>query len=191
MWGGGGGEFLGADLALGFLGNSGHGDSADAAGGDVVEAAEGFGGDIDGVSMHGYPFAHADADGGKLAVFDPDTREPLAGGGGDAEALAGEDEGVFHGTDVGVEVFAEISEVNNRVADQLARAMVGGLSATIDLDVWVGQELGIEQGTFVAGSADGVNGRMLKGEVGFWGIATEDLLELFLLDAEGVLVADV
>ena len=153
---------MGGDVVgIGFLLDGGHDDSVDAAGGDVVEASEGFWSDVDGVAVHGDPFADADANRGYFTIFYPYSSEPFAGSGWDMEISAGEDECLFDGADVGVQVFAEFAEVNDGVADELTWTMVGGLPATVDFDVGMGEVGGVEQGGFISGSADGVEWAVL------------------------------
>ena len=132
MGGDGFGKFFDTDWAFGFVADAGDFDSIESTGGDREEAAEAFFGDVDGEAVHADPFAHADADGGEFAVFDPDTCEAIAALSWDAEVKAGIDEGLLDGADVGVEVFAQGAEVNDRIADELAWAVVGGLTATVD-----------------------------------------------------------
>lgn len=64
MWCYGFCEFSGGDIFVNFVADCGHADSLDSAGGDVVEAGEGFAGDVDGEAVHGDPFSDSYSDGG-------------------------------------------------------------------------------------------------------------------------------
>ena len=100
------GGFGDGDFFTCFVGEAAHGDAGYAAGGDGEEGRQAFAGDVDGEAVHGNPFADADADGGEFAVFHPDAGEAVAAAGIDAEAAAGENQGVFNFSEVLVEVAA-------------------------------------------------------------------------------------
>ena len=74
---------------------AGHGDSVDAAGGDGLERGKRLGSDVEGEAVHGDPFFDADAEGGDLAVLDPDAGEAVFASRDDLVVGEGEDEGFF------------------------------------------------------------------------------------------------
>ena len=111
--------------------------------------------------MHGDPFADADAESGDFALFDPDAGESFFARSGDVEVGEGADEGFFEIAEVGVEVFSSGGEVEDGVADELSRAVVGGLTATVDFDDRVRELCGVAKGGLIADASDGVNGGVL------------------------------
>lgn len=147
-------------------------------------------GDVDGEAVHRNPFPDPDADGGELAVADPDAGEAGAAAGGDAEVLAGEDEDFFEFSEMLVQVLAACGEVKDGVADELAGAVVGGLPAAVGFVKGVGQGGGIAEGGLVAEAADGVNGEVLEEENRVFRAASEDGGGVVLLELEPGAVGD-
>ena len=74
---------------------------------------------------------------------------------------AGADQRVFEFPQVLVEILAAGIEIENRIADQLAGAVIGRLAAAVDFVDGVRQRGGIAEGGLVAQAADGVNGLVL------------------------------
>jgi len=132
-------EFLWGALPVPFIVEAGHDDAVDAAGVDVVKWGEALGGDIEGESVHGDPLAHADAHGGDFAPLDPDTGEAFFSSGFDPDLGTGLDEGLLHGAEEGVEVFALADEVGDEIANELSWSVVGCEASAVDLDDRVGE----------------------------------------------------
>ena len=103
----------------------------------------------------------ADAERGDFAFLDPNAGEAFFARSGDVEVGEGADEGFFEVAEVGVEVFATGGEVEDGVADELSRAVVGGLTATVDFDDRVRELCGVAKGGLIADASDGVNGGVL------------------------------
>jgi len=82
-------------------------DGGDAAGDDVAEAFEGFGGNVDGEAVHADPVADTDADGRDFFFADPCAREAVAAGGRDTEGRAKGDKDILQEAEVEVEVAPE------------------------------------------------------------------------------------
>lgn len=82
--------------------------------------------------MHGDPFSDAYSDGCEFFFSSPDAGEAFFCAGVYSVVLAGEDECALDGVNECMEVFSEVSEVNDGVADELAWAVVGGLSTSVD-----------------------------------------------------------
>ena len=117
--------------------------------------------DVDGEAVHADPFSNAHADGGEFAVFHPHAGQSVAAAGGHAECGAGADEGVFEAAEMGVQITSARVEIEDRIADQLARAVIGRLAAAVGFEHGVGERGGVAQRGLVAQAADGVNGFVL------------------------------
>src|SRR5690606_40577360 len=76
---------------------------------------------------------HADADGGDLDVPDPYAGEARLPAGQDVEVREGADEHLFEIADVAVQILAVRLQVEDRIADELARAAVGDGAAPAGL----------------------------------------------------------
>ena len=98
--------------------------------GEMVEV----GGEVEGEAMHGYPAFHVDADGGDLVPVDPDAGFSVSPCTSDAKACKGRNQGFFQFPEVIPQVCAVSGEVHDGVADDLARAVVGDVSATVGVD---------------------------------------------------------
>lgn len=140
----------------------GHGDAIDAARGDGGEAGE-VAGDIDGEAVLTDPMAGADANAGEFPVFHPNAGETVPPAGGDAEGLTAIDEGLLQRPQIVVQVLAVADEVQHRIANQLPRAMPGGLPSSSDFHQR-GREIASAETAAVKGAADGENGVMLQQE---------------------------
>jgi len=156
-----GGGLLHGDTPSSFIGEAAHGHPVDAAGGNGKKGRQTIRGDVDGEAMHRDPFADADADGCKFAVFHPNAGESVSPVGIDAELAAGVDQCVLDFPEMGVEVFPAPSEIENRVSHQLARPVIGRLAATIDLTDRVRKAGSVTEGRLVAEPADRVDGLVL------------------------------
>ena len=100
--------------------------------------------DVEGEAVHRAPADVADPDGGDLAIVDPDARELVDGGGaGQAEIGERADEHLLEGVDVRRRVgdTGDGRQGEDRVADELARSVVGDVAAAVGLD-----ELGADLG---------------------------------------------
>lgn len=141
-----------------------------AAGNDQIEVAE-IGGDVKGQAVGSDPAADVDADGGEFFLgdivggLDPDAG--LAGDaiGGDAEFSGGADHGFFERADVPVDVAADAIEIENGIADDLARAVIGDVSATVgfaEFDAFLAKDVFGGEKIFLAGvAAEGEDVRVL------------------------------
>src|SRR6185503_721918 len=92
------------------------------------------------------PLADVNPDAGDLArrPLEPDPRKPLDARRLDAEWLQRADERLLEIAAVALHVLPVAREVENRVADELAGRVVGGLSTAVrlnDLDVRVGGDV--------------------------------------------------
>ena len=120
--------------------------------------------------MHGHAAGDADADGGDLALRAPGRRvggQPDAGApghaaGGEAELGERVDQRLLQAADV-VDDPERLGQPDQRVADELARAVPGDLAAAVDVD-----DGGAVEGTFVrlGALARGVDGRVLEQQQG-------------------------
>ncbi len=108
--------------------------------------------------------ADADADGGDLPIHDPCAGEALAPARGYTKGGADADEQVFQRTQVPVQVLTVMAEIEDGVADKLARAMVSGLAAAISLDERMGKMRSPPKAGLVRSAANGVNGIVLEEE---------------------------
>jgi hypothetical protein len=81
--------------------------------------------------MHRDPLAHADADGSQLAMIGPDAGESVAACGVDTEMRAGVDQDILDHAQVRVQVAVSEVQIENRIAHELTRAVVGRLTAAI------------------------------------------------------------
>ncbi len=127
-------ELEAGDLAVG-----------DAARDDPIEVAK-IGGDVESEAVRRDALRDMDADGGDFFLLNAASgNRPDAGSPGDAlchhaEVAAGTDEDFFeqtniiHWTKMGTFFAGQIAaQIDDRVADELARAMVGDIAASIDL----------------------------------------------------------
>jgi hypothetical protein len=126
----------------------------DAAGNDKIEVAE-VGGDVVSEAVRGDPAADVNADGGEFlfagAVLHPDAGFAGNAIGGHTEIGAGADHGLFEGANIPADVAFDVAEVKDGIADDLAGAVIGDVSAAIGgvefdalltEDVFGGEEIG-------------------------------------------------
>ncbi len=184
------GGFGDGDFPAGLGCEASHGNAVEAAGGDCEKRRQALWGDVDREAMHGNPFPYANADGGELAVFHPDAGKAIAATGVHAEVVAGADEGVFEFAQVIMEVAATGIEVEDRVADELAGAVISRLAATVGFVKRVRKGGGIAEGRLVAQATDGVNGLVFEQENRVAAAAIKDGSEVLLLQVEAGLVVD-
>ena len=120
--------------------------------------------------MVGHPFRDPDPDRRDLVSADPDPGVGWVSAAGDAKIGQRSDQRFFDPPDVLVDIFAKTIEVDDRVPDQLARAVVGDVAAAIDPpDRGAGrrERRFIEQNVFgVAASPQGVDVGMLEEDQG-------------------------
>ncbi len=95
--------------------------------------------DIEGVAVRGHPAADVHADRGDLAPARrtrsrPDAGEPLDAGRLDPEGCERLDDRLLEVAAVAAHVLAVPFQVEDRVADELPRRVVGGLAAAVGLD---------------------------------------------------------
>ena len=165
--------------------------------------------EVDGQAVEGDPAADADADGADLGGLvgcevvlgvDPDAGLGV-GVALDVELCEGGDDGLLEGSDVLVNAEFGGVEVDDGVADELARAVVGDIAAAVGLvelhalgceELFRGEDVG--GGIWAAG--DGDDGVVLDHEdapeLGIGGLScVEDLLVVMLLEGVGLFVAQV
>ena len=147
------------------------------------------------------------ADGGDFFCGDAAARKgPDAGGAGnalgeDAELRAGADEDLLkepneiYRTEVGAALAGErAAEIDDGVADELARAVVGDVAAAIDFmqgDAFAGEELIRGEDVGAAGvAAEGEDGRVLEENEGIGDHAGFACGDEALLEGEGLRVRD-
>ena len=109
-------------------------DLVQAAGDDPREVGE-VGRHVEGEAVGGDPAREMDADRGDLLLPRPDADELLALPrlGGDAVVGQGADQHLLEVADVAPDVPPVGAEVDDRIADELPRAVVGDLAAAIAL----------------------------------------------------------
>jgi hypothetical protein len=73
-------------------------------------------------------------DGCDLPLGNPDPREALLPPGGDVEPLQGADQGLFEVPEILVQVFPVRAEIENRIPNELAGAVVGNVSSPADVE---------------------------------------------------------
>ncbi len=88
--------------------------------------------DVDRKAVQAHPAPHADADGRDLALADPDARQPLAPFAPRPRSRERRDERFFQKPQVAVQVAPAPAKVEDGVADELARAVIGRLAAAMD-----------------------------------------------------------
>ena len=190
------------------LGDGDDGASGEAAGDDEVEVVH-VGVEVDGEPVEGDPSSDADADradlGGEVGLEVVLRVDPDAGLGVgvalDVELGERSDDGLFEGADVLVDAELGSVEVDDGVADELARAVVGDIAAAVcfvELHALGREEFfgGEDVGWGVGASGDGDDRVVLDhddaSELGGWGVAgVEDLLVVVLLEGVGLFVAQV
>jgi hypothetical protein len=114
--------------------------------------------------VHTNPAADTDADARQLPIADPYARESVPSPGLYAETGADIEQEVFDGTKVDVQVLSTLTQVEDGVTDELARAVIGCLSAAIcDMD-WIRQRRGFSEAGLIRRPSDGVYGLVFKKE---------------------------
>ena len=190
----------------GFEFERGNGAVGDAAGDDPVEVAK-IWGYVEREPVRGYGLGDVNTDGGKLPFGDgtagvgPDTGAFGDALGGDAEVFTGEDEGFFHEADevdraeVGAMFAGEVAaEVEDGVADELAGAVVGDVSAAVnlvDFDAFGGEGFVGEQDIGSGGiAAEGEDRRVFQQDKGVTNLVRFSGGYDFGLDAQAFSVGD-
>ncbi len=161
MWLDAFGDIAHADLPAALLRDARHLDTDDAARRDRGKRCE-IAADVEREAVHADPAAHADADRGDLLPPDPYARLPRAASGGDAIIGEQRDEHVFEAAEVTVQILSAHAQVEDRVADQLARSVIGGLPTAVRLHHGVGECAGIAQAGLIGRAADGVDRFVLE-----------------------------
>ena len=184
-------HFGDSDRPANFLLDAAHGDAIDSTGRDGEKRPEAFVRYVQRKAVKRDPPPNADADGGELAVFHPDAGESVTSICWNAEALAGADDGVLQSAEVGVEIFFPFAEVEDRVADELAGAVIGGLAAAADFENRVGQGVAGAEGGLVAQSSDRVDRSVFEQEQGFDASAFEQACHGGFLDPQSFRVIHV
>lgn len=117
--------------------------AAETTGVDQVEEGE-VGGDVEGDSVERDPAAEFDADGADFGeavgrgsgagIADPDAGGAFGALAGDFELAERADDGFFEEAHVGVQVEAVAIQIDDRVGDELPRAVEGDVAAAIGFD---------------------------------------------------------
>ena len=103
----------------------------------VIQSVNGAGIEVDvqRVAVRGHPARDVDADGAELArgALEPDAREAFDPRRFDAEGRGGADDGFLEVAAIALDVPPVAVEVEDRVADELARPVEGRLAAAVGL----------------------------------------------------------
>ena len=148
-------DVLHHDFAVELAGQRGDGLVADPTGDDHVEVRE-VGVHVEREAVHGDPAADSNADRADLAVADPgavQARDPRRG---DAQVGARANHRLFEQLHVAADVTAVGVEVDDRVADELAGAVVGDVAAAaglVDFEAARAEELGRHEHVIDLGGA--------------------------------------
>src|SRR5277367_1911839 len=126
-----GGELAHRHGALSHFADGSHAASVDSARHDRIEVAE-VGGYVEREAVPSDPAAKADADRRNLARADPHTGHRVAASRVDAELCERIDHRRFETAEILRHVAVATFELENRIADQLAGAVIGHLSAARD-----------------------------------------------------------
>ncbi len=153
---------------------TGHAHPVQPAGRDGQERRQGLAGDVDREAVHRNPFPHAHPDGSELAVLHPHAGHALAAACGNPKLPASGDERVLDEAEVEMKVAAARVEVEDGIADELPRAVVGGLAAAVCFENGMWQGCRRAEGGLVAQAADGIDRLMLQQENGVAGLTGED-----------------
>lgn len=143
---------------------AGHRDAGEAAWGDGEKRRQGLTGYIDREAVHGDPFANADTDGCEFPILHPYTCHSIAAARAHPQIHTCGDERVLDEPQVQVEIPPPRIEVKYRVADELARTMVGSLSSAVGLENWMRQACSGLKGGLISEAPDGVNGFVFEEE---------------------------
>lgn len=169
---------------------SGHAHSIDPTGGDGEEGRKAFSSHVQGKAVHSDPLAHSYADACNFAILHPYAGEARAPSSGHSVVGEGGDERFLQGAEVGMEILAVVSQVENGVAHQLARAVVGGLTAAVDLNDGMRKVNRFAKAALVASAANGVDGRMFE-EEDCLSTAREHGSKVAFLKAKALLVVNI
>ena len=150
------------------------------------------GGDIEGEAVHGHPAFHVDSYRSYLILGYPNAGFSVSSDTGNAEAFEGDNQDFFQLPEVFAQVRAVSSEVHDGVADDLARAMVGDVSAAVgveELDAMVGEFRFRDQDVIeIPGAAEGDDGWVFEEQKGIGDLAGDAAVPEVGLEVEGVLI---
>ena len=153
-------KFPSSNFIFYFVIHCSHPDVLNTAGSDVVEPRECFICNINGKSMHGDPFLNSHSYRCKFPVSWPDTSKTIFDRSIDAKILTSLDECAFNSMDESVQVFTEISKMNNDIADKLTWSVISSLSAAIYIYLRMRKLIGVKKRAFLLSSAYRLYGRM-------------------------------
>jgi len=141
---------------------AGHADPLQPAGSNDLKGLQAFVVNVDGKAVHADPFFDPHTDRGDFALLNPHAGKTFALAGTYPVALQGIDERQFDSSQELVQVATVVVQINQRIAHQLTRTMVGSLTAAIGLEYRMRQLPATLQAALVAGAADGVNRAVLQ-----------------------------
>ena len=171
------------NIRAAFMTETGHFHTSEAAGRDVREGLGGLSGDVDREAVHRDPFSDADAEGGEFARTDPHAGKAFAALGRYTVAGGKLDQQILEKSQIAVEIASPLSEVEDRVADELAGAVESRLSAPVGFKNRVGEVWA--EARVVARAADRVDRLVLEKDEGFFGTAGLKLGDEVFLEPEG------
>jgi hypothetical protein len=105
-----------------------------------------------------------DADGSNLALIDPDAGETVARGCFHLMPREQFNQQRFEPAQVTMQVLTVTPEVEQKVTDQLTRAVVGGLATAINFEKWMRQMLRAAKTRLIGRASDGVDRIVLEQE---------------------------
>jgi hypothetical protein len=144
--------------------------------------------------MHGYPFFYTQSDGTNLFSFDPNPGVTLIRIRFDRKISQGSYNDLFEFPNIEVKVSPLVSQVENRVAHELTKTMIGDIASSINeekRDTGLNHLLaGDENVTQAAGPADGDGRRVLQKEQDIGNLSFDPLLMKGSLEMIGFLILD-
>ena len=135
----------------------------DSAGSDRVEGRE-IAPHVQREAMHCDPMADTDADGGDLAFADPDPRQAGTRPRFDLEGSEQRDQERFNPTQIAMQILPVMAQVEEKITDQLPRAVISRLATPIDMEKWVRKMIRAPQTRLIGRPPDGVNRFVLEKE---------------------------
>src|SRR5450432_2825296 len=87
--------------------------------------------------MHRDPVSYADTDRSNFSIVDPHASQARPCACGDSEFGQGFCHERFNPTQITMEILSASSQIDDRVADELTRTVIGGLASAIDRKEWI------------------------------------------------------
>src|ERR1051326_2406632 len=150
------GDFHDSLRQAGFFFDRSHGDVRNAAGNDLIEGRE-IAPNLERESVHRDPMANTDTDRRDLAILHPDASQTTTRRRRYANPGQRLDEQIFEPAQISMQILAAVSQIDDWIADQLARAVVGCLAAAINGKQWMRKMLCTAQTRLVGRATDRVN----------------------------------